>query len=488
MSTASEALTEATPQETTKAGERGRVYRGRTVAELIPRIQADLGPEAIVLRRRSGLEGGLGGFFQRPFVEIEARGGSKVDLYDGEAVTPASVLAAAQYQAETPAPPLATVPDFSALEIAHTPQAFAAKDDGFADALAAVGIAISDNRVNGFHATVPPAPVQPPAATAPVPAQPPAPPAPAQPPTAATAAQPEVRAPDAFVAAAYAASVGAASTPSATQEPLTSAHITTSPTPATPSTPAKSKTRQTLAAKLIATGVEERFAHELIDAAAAHALVFNPRAGLRQAVQTELQRRIPSAPSLPANGAAIVFAGPGGSGKTRCATALGAIYGRGGLNVTQASISVCAEDGSLKMTVGSCLTSPADACSARALRALAAAKAEGVVLIETPSLSPADQGAIKRLAKLLEAIAADRVVLTLPATLGARACSQLLSALAPLKPNALAITHADETDQLGVATQAACESGIAPEYMLSGGGDRALSRVDPATLTERLLR
>ncbi|MGA8354325.1 MAG: hypothetical protein WB698_09170, partial [Solirubrobacteraceae bacterium] len=63
MSTPSLTLPQV-PEEQTPSGETpsGRLYRGRSVAELIPRIQADLGPEAIVLRRRSGLEGGIGGF------------------------------------------------------------------------------------------------------------------------------------------------------------------------------------------------------------------------------------------------------------------------------------------------------------------------------------------------------------------------------------------------------------------------------------------
>jgi hypothetical protein len=48
-------------------------YRGRSLEELLPKIRAELGPDAIVLRRREGLAGGVGGFFQRPFVEVEAR-------------------------------------------------------------------------------------------------------------------------------------------------------------------------------------------------------------------------------------------------------------------------------------------------------------------------------------------------------------------------------------------------------------------------------
>jgi flagellar biosynthesis protein FlhF len=66
-----------------------RRYRGRTVAELLPKIQAELGPNAVVVGRRSGLEGGIAGFFQRPFVELEAKaGGEGVDLTDGEAAVP----------------------------------------------------------------------------------------------------------------------------------------------------------------------------------------------------------------------------------------------------------------------------------------------------------------------------------------------------------------------------------------------------------------
>jgi flagellar biosynthesis GTPase FlhF len=48
-------------------------FRGRSLEELLPQIRAELGPDAIVLRRREGLAGGVGGFFQRSYVEVEAR-------------------------------------------------------------------------------------------------------------------------------------------------------------------------------------------------------------------------------------------------------------------------------------------------------------------------------------------------------------------------------------------------------------------------------
>src|SRR5271170_5331851 len=62
-----------------------RVYRGRSVDELVPQIQRELGADAIIVRRREGLTGGVLGFFQHPYVEIEAMPGSPgIDVYDEE--------------------------------------------------------------------------------------------------------------------------------------------------------------------------------------------------------------------------------------------------------------------------------------------------------------------------------------------------------------------------------------------------------------------
>src|SRR5215208_4703045 len=50
-----------------------RTYRGRSLEEVLPKIKAELGPDAEIVRQRSGLTGGVGGFFQRQMVEVEAR-------------------------------------------------------------------------------------------------------------------------------------------------------------------------------------------------------------------------------------------------------------------------------------------------------------------------------------------------------------------------------------------------------------------------------
>ncbi len=125
----------------------------------------------------------------------------------------------------------------------------------------------------------------------------------------------------------------------------------------------------------------------------------------------------------------------------------------------------------------------------RALRALRRARGDGIAVLDTPSVSPADRAGIRELARLLAELEPERVVVALPATLGATAAAQLLQALKPLGANALAVTHADETDQIGVAVEAACRFGLAPEYMLErarAGGWR-LRQIAPTALAERLL-
>lgn len=63
-----------------------RTYRGASVDELLPKIRAELGPDAIVVRQREGLSGGVAGFFQRRCVEVVARrAAAGVDAYDGAA-------------------------------------------------------------------------------------------------------------------------------------------------------------------------------------------------------------------------------------------------------------------------------------------------------------------------------------------------------------------------------------------------------------------
>ena len=49
-----------------------KTYRGRTLDEVLPQIRAELGEDAVILRRREGVVGGIGGFFGRRCVEVDA--------------------------------------------------------------------------------------------------------------------------------------------------------------------------------------------------------------------------------------------------------------------------------------------------------------------------------------------------------------------------------------------------------------------------------
>jgi flagellar biosynthesis GTPase FlhF len=237
-------------------------------------------------------------------------------------------------------------------------------------------------------------------------------------------------------------------------------------------------------------GIGDELAQELIDGASAHALALSPRAGLAQAVRATLAQRIPVAPPLPSKGAAIVLVGPGGTGKTTCCSALLNAYRRGSsLPASFATVTHGGERGELMMILSPIIMKPSPARTPRAVRALRKAQSEGVVVVDTPSLSPADRAGVRNLAQLLSELEPERVVVTLPATLGATAAAQLLQALKPLGANSLAVTHADETDQLGVAVEAACRFGLAPEYLLerAAAGGWRLRRVDPTALAEKLL-
>lgn len=71
--------------ETMTAAAGLRTYRGETIESLLPQIREELGPDAVIVRQREGLIGGVGGFFQKRCVEVDARpGGARVDVYDEE--------------------------------------------------------------------------------------------------------------------------------------------------------------------------------------------------------------------------------------------------------------------------------------------------------------------------------------------------------------------------------------------------------------------
>src|SRR3954449_5965584 len=50
-----------------------RTFRGASLEELLPQIREELGPDALITRQRDGIVGGIGGFFGKKTVEVEAQ-------------------------------------------------------------------------------------------------------------------------------------------------------------------------------------------------------------------------------------------------------------------------------------------------------------------------------------------------------------------------------------------------------------------------------
>ncbi len=448
-------------------GEGTRTYRARTIEELIPQIERDLGADALIVSRRDGLTGGVMGFFQHPYVEIEAMPGTpRLDVYDEpptaaphmpEMTTagweePFAAPAGTQVLPFGEAPPAPPAPP-----PAPTPQA------PYGQYEEPAGHYVSPELAAMAYAE------QPPAAPAPPPSMAPAPPA-----------YPAV--PERFEFHELLEQAGAGQMAQHIEPELEPERLTVAPG-------SHSRAGARIEKSLLRYGVSAEFAAELIEAAAAHTLPLAPRAGLAQAVLATLARRIPVAPPLPLTDVAVAVVGAGGSGKTTCAASMLAAY-RSGSTLRASCASLLAPEGEqMQMLLSPQVVTPLSLGAARAIPALRSARREGLMILDAPGVSPAARGRIRELARLLSELAPDRVVVALPATLGATAADQLLSALAPLRANALAVTHADETDQIGVAIEAACRHGLAPEYLLdrARGGGWALRRVDPADLAAKVL-
>src|SRR3954451_11429325 len=68
-----------------------KTFRGLTLAEVERKVRAELGDDAVVVRQREGLTGGVGGFFQRRLYEVDALSGVAAPLPPAAAPEPAPV-------------------------------------------------------------------------------------------------------------------------------------------------------------------------------------------------------------------------------------------------------------------------------------------------------------------------------------------------------------------------------------------------------------
>ena len=584
-----------------------RTYRGRKLEDLIPQIREELGPDAIILRQREGLTGGVGGFFAQKCVEVDAQAPQpRVDIYDEHDVDQ-SLLDEIEDPYADPAPDATLeLPALEAGEVAYEPieaaepvrpetpnliETFYVPTGGIDGAIDELPDEFAEfdepmaPELNGYErhaAEIPVIPAQPTPgepvgpsfverlqeaagliADAPAPVDPQPAPVAAEPtPVAAEAApvavepepvavepeppvveprpEPVVLAepvltpqpapvvvepqPEPFVApvavepqpyiAPEPAPVAVEPEPIAIPQPATAAAravapqpiirpkpIITQQTPAPVQVPAQRAfaAQQTgqidgddaaaLADELIEQGVSERWAQQLIDEAAAHR---SPLAAgnLRDAVRATLASTLPSSVSLPAGGAAIAFVGAGGSGKTRCTASLAAAYARAS-TLAASVVALGGEDWGAEVKdllkgQSTWVTVAPTAHDANA--AVQSGRQNGMVVVDTPATSPRDEAAIQALAGELSSLELDALYITIPATFSVHAAKRLVESFAALGVDGIAVTHADEADQLGVAAELAHISGVPIAYVHDGLVlDSALSASDPTSLAARLL-
>lgn len=246
---------------------------------LLARIRTELGPDAVIVRQREGLVGGVGGFFQKRCVEVDARsGGLGIDLYDEEPEQPEPALRA--FEEPDPAPPPAP-----RLEQPRAPEPAMPR--------------FEEPRLEQPRETIAPL-VRNDAAT--------------REGLATPAVQELVEQAQPFA------------------EILSEVDEAAEPEPAEPIGPPRA---ETLRRGMAAAGLGEDIAREVVDSVVASAMPFVTPARMRTLVRNQLALRIPIALAAAPGPRTIVMVGPAGSGKTTAIEAIAAAHSAQGTPVSR---------------------------------------------------------------------------------------------------------------------------------------------------------
>jgi flagellar biosynthesis protein FlhF len=472
-----------------------KTFRGESLEELLPQIREELGPDAVILRQRDGLTGGMAGFFQKRCVEVDARAGTKrVDTYAG------ADEAQARAALEAGDAAVAATEDLSGFE-ARLEAELEELEEAALRELDAAGV---DDEERFTRAAPAPAPAPAPAAAAPAPAVPaPAPALPtfpvAGPDIAEGMQSPAIRA--LFdTAAPFADTLQAADAALAPHlqgtelEAPSAIEIAEAQLPAPAAGVERSLARpaqaNTQEIALVQGGLSPALAAEVVSETVSHLMPFGSPRGLKRLVRTALARRIPVAGPRALGGATIAFAGAGGSGKTLTTARLAAAYAANS-DLDVVVLALRPRDGGAELRG---LLAPAGVgvevveTAADAKAHVAEAGERTLVLIDTPAISPGDEGAVRALATELRRIKGAEVQLCLPATLSGAAAGRALAALTPLRPSGIVLTHVDETPTVGAVVELAIAGGTPLSLV---GGDTALqgglNLADPAAIAALVL-
>jgi flagellar biosynthesis GTPase FlhF len=263
-----------------------------------------------------------------------------------------------------------------------------------------------------------------------------------------------------------------------TIEPAPAA-IVPAPAPVSGLPPAALVAAERLVARGLRASLAEAIAHEAIAGLAP----LLPGADPKELVTDALARRIPMHP-LRSGPGVIGFVGPGGAGKTRCVARLAAAHARHG-TMPVSVIALRSPDGGAELRR---LLAPygvalhAVESGAEGAARIAGLRGEGLVLVDTPGVSPRSTGELRALGAELDALAPDELHLAVPATIGPAAAQELVGGVRELGVGALVLTHTDETEMLGTVIGLAIDSGLPLSYLARGQAVEAGLR--PASATD----
>jgi flagellar biosynthesis GTPase FlhF len=416
-----------------------KTFRGRSLDEVLPQVRAELGADAIVVRRREGLAGGVAGFFQRSYVEVEARA-----AHDDEK-------------------PLETRNDRATAEGFESPAIRALVDQAapFADALAHAQTPVGARAQEVLLAAAQGAAGQVSAGLyGPQPNQ-----------VAIEDAAP-VYEPVALPAEMIPAAV----------------HEMPAPEPEPAAREGLGAERPNVAdaheQRLVAAGLSATLAKDIVAEAVAHGLPFADARGIKKLIRTTLSRRMPIMSDLGGDARTIAFVGAGGAGKTSATERLAAAYAKADADVVV--VSLRSSDGGSGLAarlepLGVSVIAADDA--EQAAKRLSRREAT-LTIVDAPAAGPADRAAVARIAADLQTLGVNEVHLALPATLSAAAADELAAALAPLGITHVALTHADQTTRPGAPVELAVTGRRALSYVCARD---AIAPIDPDELAKQLL-
>lgn len=398
-----------------------KTYRGESIEALLPQIRTELGPEAVILRQREGLVGGVGGFFQKRCIEIEAQpGGVGIDVYDDGGSGP-RVLSQGEGGAAgggvldppPPGPPAGGTAAADDVEFEAVPEERLVRNDAATrEGLSTAAVQELVRQAQPFAEVLN-----------------------------------EVAEDDAGVE--------------------DDAEAEQAPAVAERSSPRRAGT---LRQGLVEAGLGDDLAGEIVDAVVASALPFANPGRLRTLVRDELALRVPVAAAAAPGRRTIAVVGPAGSGKTAAVAGIAAAHAAVGTDVACFSVDPSDGGGALEaMLAGTGV--PVTALTAAELAAAAAGAADLVLIDTAPAWAGA--GSVKALAKALAATAPDEVHLALRAGTAAAAGAELATGLAPLRPNRLLATAAAETAHLGGILDVAIRAPLPLGYVAPGPGQVA---------------